>query len=176
MLNAYFTLQFGNTLLSGRRETLIQNEVTRLLREVFRPENEDIANAYVTAISESDSTFLTALTNHIHERIMQQAFGIAASRGYRSDSRHINEVRPISATAPFFPDCVHGSSQFSRGETQVLCTATISAPRDGIPIVHPYINSLWNEEKSSESKDDEKIPIGSLRFLRSQVEMECKCR
>ncbi|KAL3800161.1 hypothetical protein HJC23_001082 [Cyclotella cryptica] len=158
--------------LRGRRETLIQNEVSRLLREVFRPENDDVASAYLSAISESDSTFLTAFTNHIHERIMQQAFRITASRGYRSDSRNLHEVRPITATAPFFPDCVHGSSQFSRGETQVLCTATISAPRDGIPIVNPYLSSLRNEGDSSESKDDEKIPIGSLRFLRSQVEME----
>ncbi|EED90167.1 hypothetical protein THAPSDRAFT_263495, partial [Thalassiosira pseudonana CCMP1335] len=59
----------------------------------------------------------------------------------RADGRGTNAVRPISATTPIFPDCVHGSSQFSRGETQVICTASIGAPSDGVPHASPYSDS-----------------------------------
>jgi polyribonucleotide nucleotidyltransferase len=160
---------------SGRRETLIQNEVTRLLRDEFLPRNEEIAAAYRTAITDAtNSIILSSLRDHIHERLMQQGFGIAASKGFRSDGRPLNAVRPVSATVPMFPDCVHGSSLFSRGETQVLSTATISEPREGLSIVNPLSKSLWNEVDVNNNKDDERIPIGSLRFLRSQVELECK--
>lgn len=153
----------------------MQNEVTRLLRYEFQP-NGEVAVAYNAAVSdESNTAFLTTLTNHIHERIMQKAFGTAAARGFRSDGRQTNAVRPITVTAPLFPDCVHGSSQFSRGETQVLSTATISAPKDGTPIINPFVNPLWKEDaKDDDNADDEKVPVGSLRFLRSQVELECK--
>ena len=161
-------------LYSGRRETLIQNEVTRLLRDEFKPlQNEDITAAYCAAAA--DPAFLGNLTNHIHERVMQQGFGIAASKGFRSDGRSLNAVRPVVAISPMFPDCVHGSSSFSRGETQVLSTATISAPRDGMPLMNPLSRPSWSDGDSSIIKDDEKVPVGSLRFLRSQAEMECKC-
>lgn len=161
---------------SGRRETLIHNEVARLLRDDFEPPNASIADAYRgTVTNESTSPFLVSLTNHIHERIMQHAFGEAASQGCRSDGRTLNAVRPVSVTTPMFPDCVHGSSVFSRGETQVLSTATISAPRDGLPIINPLAKSPWNEPTDpSNFKEDPNVPVGSLRFLRSQVELECK--
>ena len=161
-------------LCSGRRETLIQNEVKRLLRDEFKPlQNEGIAAAYCAAVT--DPTFLGILTNHTHERVMQQGFGMAATKGFRSDGRPLNAVRPIKAISPIFPDCVHGSASFSRGETQVLSTATISAPRDGMPLINPLSRPSWSDGDSTVSKDDEKIPVGSLRFLRSQAEMECKC-
>lgn len=164
-------------ICSGRREALIQNEVSRLLRDEFEPKNLSIADAYRAAISdEGNYELLTNLSNHVHEKIMQRGFGVAASKGCRSDGRPLNAIRPVSATTPIFPDCVHGSAVFSRGETQVLSTTTISAPRDGLPIINPLSKSLWNESvtDSSSKKDDDNVPIGSLRFLRSQVELECK--
>jgi hypothetical protein len=159
----------------GRRETLIQNEVERLLSEEFQP-SQCISDEYSAAQSNKNSLFVNTLRNHIHERIMQQGFGSAASKGCRSDGRTLNAVRPISATAPIFPDCVHGSSVFSRGETQVLSTATVSAPKDGLPLVNPLSKSMWSELDTGIIKDDDNIPIGSLRFLRSQVELECEYR
>jgi hypothetical protein len=83
-----------------------------------------MGDEYSAALSNGNSSIVTNMRNHIHERIMQQGFGTAASKGCRSDGRSLIAVRPISATAPIFPDCVHGSAIFSRGETQVLCTAT----------------------------------------------------
>ena len=91
-------------ICSGRREALIQNEVTRLLRDEFEPKNLSIANAYREAISdEGNYELLTNLINHVHERIMQRGFGVAASKGCRSDGRPLNAIRPVSATTPIFP-------------------------------------------------------------------------
>jgi len=177
MINIFCSLSYSlfTVTCSGRRETLIQNEVERLLIDEFVPKNNDIDIVYREALSDkSSSTLINALKTHVHEKIMQKGFGIAATNGTRADGRNLNAVRPISVTVPLFPDSVHGSSLFSRGETQVLSTATISAPKDGLPIMNPLSKSSWNEAEFNCSKDDENVPIGSLRFLRSQVELECK--
>ena len=48
------------------------------------------------------------------------------------------------------------------------------APKEGLPIIDPYADILDDEGTtgSEERGDDEKIPVGSLRFLRNQAEME----
>ncbi|XP_038716711.1 polyribonucleotide nucleotidyltransferase 2, mitochondrial-like isoform X2 [Tripterygium wilfordii] len=47
----------------------------------------------------------------------------------RLDGRRLDEVRPLYCEAGNLP-ILHGSSLFSRGDTQVLCTVTLGAPRD----------------------------------------------
>lgn len=49
------------------------------------------------------------------------------SEGLRVDGRHLDEVRPIYCEAGPLP-LLHGSSFFSRGATEVLCTLTLGAP------------------------------------------------
>ncbi|XP_011098446.1 polyribonucleotide nucleotidyltransferase 2, mitochondrial [Sesamum indicum] len=49
------------------------------------------------------------------------------SEGLRVDGRRLDEVRPLYCEAGNLP-VLHGSSIFSRGETQVLCTVTLGAP------------------------------------------------
>ena len=49
--------------------------------------------------------------------------------GTRPDGRGLKEVRPLSIEVPALPR-VHGSSLFSRGETQSLATVTLGTPRD----------------------------------------------
>uniref|UniRef100_A0A2P2KZ82 polyribonucleotide nucleotidyltransferase n=1 Tax=Rhizophora mucronata TaxID=61149 RepID=A0A2P2KZ82_RHIMU len=51
------------------------------------------------------------------------------AEGFRVDGRHLDEVRPLYCEAGNFP-ALHGSSLFSRGDTQVLCTVTLGAPGD----------------------------------------------
>jgi len=48
----------------------------------------------------------------------------------RADGRRLDEVRKIEIETNILPS-VHGSCLFSRGETQVLATATIGGPKDG---------------------------------------------
>ncbi|XP_015879324.2 polyribonucleotide nucleotidyltransferase 2, mitochondrial [Ziziphus jujuba] len=47
--------------------------------------------------------------------------------GLRVDGRRLDEVRPLYCEAGNLP-MLHGSSLFSRGDTQVLCTVTLGAP------------------------------------------------
>ncbi|KAK9119758.1 hypothetical protein Scep_017851 [Stephania cephalantha] len=47
----------------------------------------------------------------------------------RVDGRHLDEVRPLYCESGNLP-ILHGSSLFSRGDTQVLCTVTLGAPGD----------------------------------------------
>ncbi|KAJ0962507.1 hypothetical protein J5N97_027629 [Dioscorea zingiberensis] len=50
-------------------------------------------------------------------------------KGLRVDGRRFDEVRPLYCEAGTYP-ILHGSSLFSRGDTQVLCTVTLGAPGD----------------------------------------------
>ncbi|KAF8010963.1 hypothetical protein BT93_J1559 [Corymbia citriodora subsp. variegata] len=51
------------------------------------------------------------------------------AKGLRVDGRQLDEVRPLYCEAGYLP-MLQGSSVFSRGDTQVLCTVTIGAPGD----------------------------------------------
>ncbi|KAJ7970811.1 Polyribonucleotide nucleotidyltransferase [Quillaja saponaria] len=51
------------------------------------------------------------------------------AEGIRVDGRRLDEVRPLYCEAGYLPR-LHGSSVFSRGDTQVLCTVTLGAPSD----------------------------------------------
>ncbi|MFA6029507.1 MAG: polyribonucleotide nucleotidyltransferase [Elusimicrobiota bacterium] len=47
----------------------------------------------------------------------------------RTDGRRLDEIRPITILAPALP-CTHGSTVFTRGETQALVTCTLGTPED----------------------------------------------
>ncbi|KAL5725184.1 polyribonucleotide nucleotidyltransferase [Ranunculus cassubicifolius] len=50
-------------------------------------------------------------------------------KGLRVDGRRLDELRPLYCESRYLP-ALHGSSIFSRGDTQVLCTVTLGAPGD----------------------------------------------
>jgi len=50
--------------------------------------------------------------------------GAILKDGQRIDGRRLDEVRPIEAMVGFLPR-THGSSLFTRGETQAICTTTL---------------------------------------------------
>jgi len=158
----------------GRMENVLQAEVGRILEEEFSSDSGDLAEFFRS--STSGNVGRTDLINYIHELIMKRALAKSAERQFRSDGRRgLNTIRPISLKAPFLPDCVHGSAIFSRGETQVLCTATLGNPRESAPFTDPYRDYLLEEQANTQENEvDEtsKYPIGSLRFLRSQIAME----
>ncbi len=53
---------------------------------------------------------------------------LAIHRNSRVDGRNPSQVRPLMADTDYLPG-VHGSAVFERGETQVLCTATLGPKR-----------------------------------------------
>ena len=52
--------------------------------------------------------------------------GLLLQRGIRPDGRAVDEVRPISSRCGLLPR-THGSSLFTRGETQAICVATLGS-------------------------------------------------
>jgi hypothetical protein len=172
----------------GRREHLVFTEIQRLLKKEFRPQHEQLKEAYHSLV-EQDRESLSALARAIHRRLLKEALydtatnyksrgdirGGAGSSSGSGDVDACRVVRPISVTVPVLPDVVHGSAVFARGDTQVLCTTTLGAPMDGLPKTNPYQETTdprmaGTDGKSSEGPkgpyDD--LPVGSLRYLRSQ--------
>lgn len=82
-----------------------------------------------TLEEECDTESLTVLSKVV-DRVRK---GVVRNRiiaeGFRVDGRSLDEVRPLYCEAGYLPN-LHGSSLFSRGDTQVLCTVTLGAPRD----------------------------------------------
>ena len=111
--------------IRGRRETIMQQEVANLLDNFI--EKEGFGGIEITEEDRNE------ISNQVYHKLMREALWEAStSYGCRSDGRKPlaetskesasgrNTVRPIKVTVPALPDAVHGSAQFSRGETGVL--------------------------------------------------------
>eukprot|EP00978_Attheya_sp_CCMP212_P016364 scaffold42800_cov52-Attheya_sp.AAC.5 len=169
--------------MRGRREHLVRNEIRRLLREDFKTKDEESQLLTEDVLDSS----LNAMTDVIHGRLLRWALAKCTTTyrcrgdGRRENIRNPSDepsdgalvIRPIYLTTPIFPDVVHGSAMFSRGETQVLCTATLGAPREGRPVTNPF--SSVSERKKVDPNLQKgpyyDLPIGSLRFLRSETSL-----
>lgn len=81
------------------------------------------------------------------------------AEGLRLDGRKTTEIRPIWCEVAYLPS-VHGSSIFTRGETQALATVTLGTSREANQIDMP---SFQGEESS----------ICTTTSLLSQPEKPC---
>jgi len=61
---------------------------------------------------------------------------LTLNEGLRLDGRKTDEIRPIWCEVDYLPS-THGSSVFTRGETQALATVTLGTSRDAIKIDMP---------------------------------------
>ena len=61
--------------------------------------------------------------------LVRRLRSIIISTGKRSDGRGVEDVRPITIDTSLLPGA-HGSSLFTRGETQSLSTATLGKDKD----------------------------------------------
>jgi polyribonucleotide nucleotidyltransferase len=187
----------------GRREQVMQEEIYRLVQnylDSIEPKTET-SNGETNQKQEStgETTDIeNEATNKEQERnwICQQTlyrllnralWEVSVEQGVRSDNRRgaklgqgWKTIRPVNATVPALPMAVHGSALFTRGDTQVLCTVTLGAPRDGKPRSDPYqptnnpreIPEAEKREANGEGTPYESLPVGSLRFLRTQEALE----
>jgi polyribonucleotide nucleotidyltransferase len=67
-----------------------------------------------------------AIFKELKEKVMREE---ALERGRRLDGRAFDEIRPITVEVGVLPR-THGSSVFTRGETQALVTATLGTAED----------------------------------------------
>lgn len=87
--------------------SLIRSDIGEILKEDFPSEANLLNEAY------------SATVKKIYTEIVLKT-------GIRCDGRDLNELRPISCEVDLFKP-VHGSALFQRGQTQVLCTATLDS-------------------------------------------------
>ncbi|KAJ8775171.1 hypothetical protein K2173_020175 [Erythroxylum novogranatense] len=78
---------------------------------------------------ESDEESLKVLPKAIDMVRKQVVRKRIIAEGFRVDGRRLDEVRPLYCEAGNLP-VLHGSSLFSRGDTQVLCTVTLGSRGD----------------------------------------------
>jgi len=167
---------YTGTLLSkstrGRREHLLLTAIQQSLITKFKP-----TSAELSWVSEEHAEKLArTLSDQVLRKLAQRALFTTSSKyQVRADRRGLlgngcKMIRPLNVVVPALPSVVHGSSLFTRGETQVLCTTTLGAPRDSMPISSPFhqqreLSGNINDVTSGE------LPVGCSRYFRNQEAM-----
>mmetsp|Transcript_9564 Transcript_9564/g.10989 ORF Transcript_9564/g.10989 Transcript_9564/m.10989 type:complete len:1011 (-) Transcript_9564:405-3437(-) len=152
----------------GRRENLVNEEIKRILRKEYH------------SMLHHDKSIINILGDTIHSQMLREAMKDASikyksradGRGSKNSTNGCDTIRPLSMDVPVFSDRVHGSALFTRGETQVLCTTTLGPPKDGILHNDPYIASACASTDGPSNAGMSNLPVGSLRYLRSQEYLE----
>ncbi|XP_002976027.2 polyribonucleotide nucleotidyltransferase 2, mitochondrial isoform X2 [Selaginella moellendorffii] len=85
------------------------------VQDILKKENDE------AALSRFSLGFDTVKKQIVRENVFQ--------KNIRVDGRSLTDVRDLYCEAGIYP-ALHGSSLFSRGNTQVLCTVTLGAPED----------------------------------------------
>ncbi len=117
-----------NSAMKADIKGLIGDDIAaayKLTNKSARSDALNAARAKVKAHFEGQDgqTVMTAikLTKKIEADVVRTAI---LKDGQRIDGRKLNQVRPIEAMVGFLPR-THGSSLFTRGETQAICTTTL---------------------------------------------------
>lgn len=87
---------------------------------------QDVRRALEEECDEESLKVLPKAVDTVRKKVVRRRI---INEGFRVDGRRLDEVRPVFCEAGSFP-ILHGSSIFSRGDTQVLCTVTLGAPGD----------------------------------------------
>jgi polyribonucleotide nucleotidyltransferase len=105
------------------------------------------------------------LMAELERRLVRQR---VLKEGARIDGRRLNEVRPISCQVGVLPR-THGSALFTRGETQVMATATLGTAQD-----EQKIDGLLGESYKSFLLHYNFPPfcVGEAKFLRGPTRRE----
>ncbi|MCK4499698.1 polyribonucleotide nucleotidyltransferase [Candidatus Babeliales bacterium] len=95
--------------------------------------------------------------------LKEKASDVISKAGKRFDGRKFDEIRNISSEVGFLP-CVHGSSLFTRGDTQALSSISLGAAQDA-----QKVEKLLGEVKERNFMLHYNFPpysTGEVRFLR----------
>jgi polyribonucleotide nucleotidyltransferase len=107
---------------------LVKDEVKALFTDEEHTENPDLAEL---------------VSKYIYKTQKEAVRNVILEKGIRLDGRKTTEIRPIWCETNYLPS-VHGSSLFTRGETQALATVTLGTSREANIIDSP---SEQGEEK-----------------------------
>jgi len=108
----------------------LKDDLLRSVEEALAAENADAATEGERGQQEGDPAARLPLgPREIAEDVLRQEIRRRALEGQRLDGRGPKEIRAISGEVAWLPGA-HGSSVFTRGETQALVTCTLGSERD----------------------------------------------
>ncbi|XP_068643525.1 polyribonucleotide nucleotidyltransferase 2, mitochondrial [Aristolochia californica] len=87
---------------------------------------QDVRNVLEEEGDEESLKVLSKAVDTVRKGVVRRRI---IKKGLRVDGRQLDEVRPLQCESGYLSR-LHGSSIFSRGYTQVLCTVTLGAPGD----------------------------------------------
>ena len=97
----------------------------------------EVKDEVIAAFTEEEIEEYGDLIGHYYNQAQKEAIReLTLSEGLRLDGRKTTEIRPIWCEIDYLPS-VHGSSIFTRGETQALATVTLGTSRDANKIDMP---------------------------------------
>ncbi len=108
----------------AERAEAVDKLLENLLAEMAPDPDEKATYAQVMAIKKKQADI-----RKIFVEVEEQATREAILAGVRPDGRDYYTIRPLSCAVGVLPR-VHGSSLFTRGETQALCTVTLGTAAD----------------------------------------------
>ena len=97
----------------------------------------EIKDKITTSFSEEEQEDYGSLISKYYNKAEKAAIrDLTLNEGLRLDGRKTDEIRPIWCEVDYLPS-THGSSVFTRGETQALATVTLGTSRDSNQIDMP---------------------------------------
>ncbi|NHM05739.1 polyribonucleotide nucleotidyltransferase [Flavobacterium sp. CYK-4] len=119
----YYAIAQEASAKSERSEkfSLVKDEVKALWSEEEYAENADLAEL---------------VGKYIYKTQKEAVRNVILEKGIRLDGRKTTEIRPIWCEVDYLPSA-HGSSLFTRGETQALATVTLGTSREANIIDSP---------------------------------------
>ena len=97
----------------------------------------EIKDEITTSFSEEEQEDYGSLISKYYKKAEKAAIrDLTLNEGLRLDGRKTDEIRPIWCEVDYLPS-THGSSIFTRGETQALATVTLGTSRDSNQIDMP---------------------------------------
>ncbi|GAB3988661.1 polyribonucleotide nucleotidyltransferase [Spirosoma daeguense] len=90
---------------------------------------KDVREEYLATFPEGAEVNTSLIKTYLHDLEWEAARRLVLDERIRLDGRQLDEIRPISTEAGLLPG-PHGSSLFTRGETQSLTTVTLGTKVD----------------------------------------------
>jgi len=125
--------EVANEQLERKVEELASERVRQSISIAEKVEREETQNAIiadvVAELAEQYPTEQKSIVSKIEAMAKRQMRQRILDEGIRIDGRRVDEVRPISCEVGILPRA-HGSSLFTRGQTQALCAVTLGTKMD----------------------------------------------
>ncbi|WP_027137148.1 polyribonucleotide nucleotidyltransferase [Gaetbulibacter saemankumensis] len=129
----------------------------------------EVKEALLAEFTEEELEEVSGLVSKYYNKVQKEAVrNVVLEEGIRLDGRKTTEVRPIWCEVDYLPS-THGSSIFSRGETQALATVTLGTSREANMVDNP---SLETEERFYLHYNFPPFSTGEARPLRGTSRRE----